>query len=74
MKRHNVTVLLVGTDGEQTVDSATTQKQLQGKELPDFLESDPHAYDPAKFLSELMGIHEEMSYSILDASHRTEGE
>lgn len=158
MAAHNAKVLLVGTDGEQVVDSATTRKQiaevealecalenegqrltwkdlddpaqprtifqsilrdrelrvdkhtpmadrpafavitaagskavrlefyeghdalqlvfdlrsrgLQGKDLPSFLESDPHAYDPAKFLKDALGIPEELSKPILEAVHK----
>lgn len=47
---------------------------LQGKSMPAFLESDPHAYDPAKFLKDLLGIPEEVSKPILDAAHKNEGE
>lgn len=44
-------------------------RELQGKELPNFLDEDPHAYDPAKFLKDLMGIPEDVSKPILEAVH-----
>lgn len=45
-------------------------RELQGKKLPDFMDEDPHAYDPAKFLKDLMGIPEEVSKPILEAVHK----
>lgn len=47
---------------------------LQGKSMPAFLDEDPHAYDPAKFLKEFMGIPEEVSKPILDAVHGERGD
>ena len=44
-------------------------KELQGKELPIFLENDPNAYDPASFLAETFGIPEEVSKPILKKLH-----
>lgn len=44
-------------------------KELQGKELSNFLDEDPQAYDPAKFLREAFGISEEFSKPLLDEAH-----
>lgn len=45
-------------------------KELQGKKLPNFMDADPQAYDPAKFLKNTFGIPEEFSKSILDEAHK----
>jgi len=45
-------------------------KELQGKELPNFMDRDPQAYDPVKFLRETFGIPEELSKPILDELHK----
>lgn len=47
-------------------------KELQGKKLPNFLDEDPQAYNPAKFLEEFFGIPESVSKPILDETHREE--
>lgn len=47
-------------------------KELQGKKLPNFLDEDPQAYNPAKFLEEVLGIPESVSKPILDEVHREE--
>lgn len=44
-------------------------KELEGKELPKWLESDPYAYDPAAFLEAMLGIPKEVSKPILDITH-----
>lgn len=44
-------------------------KELEGKELPKWLESDPYAYDPAAFLEAMLGIPKEVSKPILDIIH-----
>jgi hypothetical protein len=44
-------------------------KELQGKRLPNFMDEDPQAYDPARFLRENFGIPEELSKPILDKVH-----
>lgn len=44
-------------------------KKLQGKKLPNFMDKDPQAYDPAKFLKEAFGIPEEISKPLLDKAH-----
>ncbi|GEM_PF-2318794 len=48
-------------------------KELQGKELQDYLESDPQAYDPVAFLEETFGIPKEFSKPILDKIHKKNG-
>jgi hypothetical protein len=45
-------------------------KELQDKELPNFMDKDPQVYDPAKFLKEAFGIPEELSKPILDELHK----
>ena len=45
-------------------------RELQGKKLPAFMDEDPQAYDPAKFLKEFMGIPEDVSKPILDEVHK----
>lgn len=47
-------------------------KELQGKKLPNFMDEDPQAYNPAKFLEEFFGIPESVSKPILDEAHREE--
>jgi len=49
-------------------------KELQGKDLPNFMDKDPQAYDPCEFLKEAFGIPEEISKPILDKAHEKEGE
>jgi len=44
-------------------------KELEGKELPKWLESDPYAYDPAAFLEAMLGLPKEVSKPILDITH-----
>lgn len=43
--------------------------ELQSKDLPKFLESDPQAYDPAEFLEQAMGIPRELSEPLLKKLH-----
>ena len=45
-------------------------KELQGKKLPNFMDEDPQAYNPAKFLEEFFRIPESVSKPILDEAHR----
>ena len=45
-------------------------EELEDKSLPDYLTSDPNAYDPAAFLEKLLGIPKEISKPILDAIHK----
>lgn len=45
-------------------------KELQDKEMPDFMTSDPQAYDPAEFLEEAFGIPREISEPILKEIHK----
>ncbi|MEW6170662.1 MAG: hypothetical protein AB1472_03810 [Candidatus Omnitrophota bacterium] len=48
-------------------------KELQGKKLPNFMDEDPQAYDPAKFLKETFGFPEEFTKplkSLLDELHK----
>lgn len=49
-------------------------KELQGKTLPNFIDEDPQAYNPAKFLEEFFGIPESVSKPILDETHREEAD
>lgn len=45
--------------------------ELQGQNLPAFLEEDPCAYDPAECLEKLLGIPKEMTGPILEKAHET---
>jgi len=47
-------------------------KELHGKKLPNILDEDPQAYNPAKFLEEALGIPESVSKPIIDEVHREE--
>jgi len=47
-------------------------RELQGKNIPNFMDEDPHAYDPSKFLEEAFGIPKEFSKPILDELHKKE--
>jgi len=49
-------------------------KELHGKKLPDYMEKDENAYDPAKFLKEHFGIDEKFSVPILKKLHEMERE
>ena len=44
-------------------------KELSGAELPNFLDSNPKAYDPSKFLLEHLEIPVEFSKPILEHLH-----
>ena len=45
-------------------------KELEGKELANFMDSDPQAYDPVKFLRETFGVPEEISRPIIEEIHK----
>lgn len=45
-------------------------KEIHGKDLPNFMDKDPQAYDPVKFLKDTFGIPEKLSKPILDAAHK----
>jgi len=45
-------------------------KELQSKDLPFFMDEDPQAYDPVKFLKDVFGISEEFSRPFLDKVHK----
>ena len=45
-------------------------KELEGKELPNFMESDPQAYDPAKFLKDFFGMSEDFTRPIIEEIHK----
>lgn len=45
-------------------------KELQGKDLPNFMDKDPQAYDPVKFLKDAFGIPEGISKPLLNELHR----
>ena len=45
-------------------------KELEGKELPNFMESDPQAYDPVKFLKDIFGMPEGITRPIIDEIHK----
>ena len=47
-------------------------KELQGKKLSNFMDHDPQAYDPAKFLKETFGMPEEITRPILEEIHKKE--
>jgi len=47
-------------------------KELQGKKLSNFMDHDPQAYDPAKFLKETFGMPEEITRPILEELHKKE--
>lgn len=47
-------------------------KELQGRKLPNFMDEDPQAYDPAKFLEEALGIPESVSKPVIDEVHKEE--
>jgi hypothetical protein len=47
-------------------------KELQSAKLPNFMDHDPHGYDPAEFLKETFGIPKELSKPILDELHKVE--
>ena len=47
-------------------------KELQGMNLQNFMEKDPQAYDPAKFLKETFGMPEEITRPILEELHKKE--
>ncbi len=47
--------------------------ELQGKSLPKYLEADPHAYDPAAFLEEALGIPKDVSGPLLEMAHEGVG-
>jgi hypothetical protein len=47
-------------------------KKLQGKGLPNFMDGDPQAYDPVKFLKETFGIPEDLSRPLLKKAHKKE--
>lgn len=55
-------------------DSLTCTHDLRAKELhksclPVYMDSDPNAYDPVKFLQETFGIPAEFSKKLLDSAH-----
>lgn len=43
--------------------------ELAGKDLPQWMESDPQAYDPAAFLKQAFGIQQKISEPILKSLH-----
>ena len=45
-------------------------KELEGKELPKWMESDPQAYDPVKFLKEAFGLPEGITRPIIEEIHK----
>jgi len=45
-------------------------KKLYGKDLPKYLDSDPQAYDPAKFLEETFGFPKEFTKPIIKEMHK----
>lgn len=45
-------------------------KELEGKDLPNYMDRDPQAYDPVAFLQETFGIPEGVSRPILDEAHK----
>jgi hypothetical protein len=44
-------------------------RALQGKDLPRWMDADPHAYDPVAYLSEVLGVPPEISAPLLGATH-----
>jgi|CZCB01.1.fsa_nt_gi hypothetical protein len=48
--------------------------ELQGKDLPKYMEADPCAYDPVDFLEQCFGIPPELSQPLLEAVHKMENE
>lgn len=48
-------------------------KELTGKDLPKWMESDPQAYDPVKFLKDVFGFPEGFTKPILEDAHKKEG-
>jgi hypothetical protein len=49
-------------------------KELQGKDMPRYLEEDPQAYDPVAFLEKAFGIPKEFSEPLLKELHKREKE
>jgi len=47
-------------------------KELCGLDMPKWMESDPNAYDPAKFLKEAFGLPETLTKPILKEIHESE--
>jgi len=47
-------------------------KELKGKSLQNFMDHDPQAYDPAKFLKETFGMSEEITRPMLEELHKKE--
>lgn len=45
-------------------------KELEGKDLPKWMESDPQAYDPVKFLKDAFGMPEALTKPIIDEIHK----
>lgn len=45
-------------------------QELEGKELPNFMESDPNAYDPIAFLKDVFGMPEDFTRPIIDEIHK----
>ncbi len=45
-------------------------KELEGKDLPKWMESDPQAYDPVKFLKEAFGMPEALTKPIIEEIHK----
>lgn len=45
-------------------------EKLFGKDLPVYLESDPQAYDPSKFLEDNFGISKQFSKPLLEELHK----
>lgn len=43
--------------------------ELQGKPLPGYMETDPHAYDPAAFLEVVLGVPKDISGPLLEEVH-----
>lgn len=45
-------------------------EELEGKELPNFMDSDPNAYDPVEFLKDIFGMPEDFTRPIIDEIHK----
>ena len=45
-------------------------KEIEDKDLPKWMESDPQAYDPAKFLKEAFGMPEDITRPIIEEIHK----
>ena len=48
--------------------------ELQGRQLPDWMDRDPYAYDPVAFLERTLGLPSEFTGPLLAAAHGRKGD